>query len=71
MEIVRRKADCCSAMSEQTYVKDEIDLAFCQHHANKHEIVLLTDGWVCLTNQDETIDTRTLVPVEQKHEQTS
>lgn len=64
MEIVRRKADCCSAMSEQTYFKNMTDLAFCQHHADEHNAILLATGWERLVKHDETIDNTTLVPVE-------
>ncbi len=65
MEPVRVRADCCNAMTQQTYFKGTAELYFCQHHADEHEPVLLASGWILRTEHTaQTIDNRTLVPVE-------
>jgi hypothetical protein len=65
MEMVRTRADCCIQTAQAIYFNAEQELYFCQHHANKHEPMLLAEGWTLLTKHTaETIDNRTLVPVE-------
>lgn len=59
-----RRTDCCGVMIEQIYVKADVDLAFCQHHANQHNVVLLAMGWERLKKPEETIDKNALVAVE-------
>lgn len=39
------RCDRCPAQAYVSYAKEDLDLLFCLHHANQHNLALEVSGW--------------------------